>query len=203
MAADVGADRAGGVPFSSDHARVRYFSDPEKRSLLDMPPDVTDPGFEVVVMSGLPASGKSTAAARIAKERSIPVMSLDGLRAELGIDPEDNQGAVAQAAKERAKELLRRKQSFVWDGTNLTREFRGAVLGLAHAYGARTRIVYVERPAAEVYAANRARRDPVPDAAYRRMIRRWEVPTAAECHTLEMQVEDAPAPGAQPRARKP
>jgi hypothetical protein len=35
---------------------------------------------------------------------------------------EDNMGRVVQATKEKARELLRKKQSFVWDSTNLIKK---------------------------------------------------------------------------------
>lgn len=51
-----------------------------------------------------------------------------------------------QAAKERAKAFLRQGQPFLWNATLLSRAIRGRTLALAHAYGARTGILYVEAP---------------------------------------------------------
>lgn len=173
-----------GVAFPNDEARVRYFDDPESRAITDHPPDVR--GFEVVVMSGLPGSGKSTLAREIAGDR--PVLSLDALRTEMGIDPTDNQGTVIQRAQESARAFLRKRQSFVWDSTNLTRDQRQRVLGLVHAYGARSRIVAVERSFAETMKGNSERGDAtVPMKDIRRMMARWEPPTLAECHSLEVR----------------
>lgn len=188
MALDIGANHAGGVPFLNDEARVAYFQDPERRSFRDTRPDMTDHGFEVVLMAGLPGSGKTTFREHLCRDTGLPVISWDELRLEMGIDHSDNQGAMAQAAREAARVLLRARRSFVWDGCNLTRELRQAILGLAMAYGARTRITYVERSVEETFAANRAREYPVPQAAVLRMMRRWEMPTLAEAHTLDLKV---------------
>ena len=192
MALDIGADQPGGLSFASDEARVSYFRDPEKRNFRDARPDMTNEGFEVILMSGLPASGKTTIRQALHRERDLPIISWDELRLTMNIDQSDNQGAVAQAAREAARVLLRRQQSFVWDGCNLTRELRQAILGLASSYGARTRIIYVERGEQEIGAANGARSNPVPQSAIARMLRRWEIPSIAECHALDVRVTYAP-----------
>ena len=56
-------------------------------------------------MSGLPGSGKDTWLGR--SRGDLPTVSLDEIRSELEIDPTDDQGKVAQLAKERCREFLR------------------------------------------------------------------------------------------------
>ena len=199
MAQEAGAFYPGTGMFYNNHARVRYFSDPENISFRDCPPDMTSDDFEVVVMSGIPGSGKSTVAERIASDRGIPILSLDAMRSELGIKPEENQGKLIQFSQEKARELLRKKQSFVWDSTNLTMDQRGRILNLAHAYGARSHVVSVERTFQETMAGNRNREHIVPDAIMARMIRKWEPPTLAECHSREIVF---PEPHGKPAYRR-
>lgn len=170
--------------FASDHSRFVYFRSPSTRS-----PDVEawdDSCTELVLMSGLPGAGKDTHVREHFGD--WPVVSLDGLRDELEIDPTDNQGRVLQAARERAKELLRRKQPFVWNATNLDKQRRSQILSLAADYHARTRIVYVESPAATLFAQNRGRDAAVPEKVIRRMITRWEVPSPVEAHQVVFSV---------------
>ncbi|XXX74681.1 AAA family ATPase [Sorangium sp. So ce134] len=172
--------------FASDHTRFVYFrADPAG----GRHPDVEvydDTRAEVVVMSGLPGAGKNTYVS--AHFADWPVVSLDALRSELEVDPTDPQGQVVQAARERAKEHLRRGERFVWNATNLSRQRRGPLVQLAADYGARVRVVYVEVPRSVLFAQNRAREAVVPEAAIRRMIERWEVPGQTEAHEVVLAV---------------
>ena len=142
---------------------------------------------EVIVMSGFPGVGKDT---WIAKHYpALPVISLDVLRAELKIKPTDNQGAVIAAAREKAREYLRRKQSFMWNATNISRQMREHCLSLCAAYNARLRIVYLETSAETLFAQNRARAASVPVPVIHKLMTRWEVPDLTEAHAVEWIVQ--------------
>lgn len=68
-------------------------------------------------MSGLPGTGKD---AYIKQNLSdLPVISLDDLRDEMKIAPEDGPDLVLARAREIAKEDLRAKRPFVWNATNI------------------------------------------------------------------------------------
>lgn len=134
------------------------------------------PSSEVVLLSGLPASGKDTWVNDHA--RAMEVISLDDLRDALDAEPTGDQGAVIMAAKERARELLRQRVPFVWNGTNLTRQRRAELVGLFTDYGARVRIVYVESPWSDLRAQNKARAREGPLRGHRRHAR---PPGGARC----------------------
>jgi predicted kinase len=172
--------------FASDHTRFVYF---RADARAGRHPDVEawdDTVCQATVMCGLPGAGKDTWIREHAG--ALPVVSLDALRLELDVDPTDAQGEVVQAARERAKELLRARQPFVWNATNLSRQRRGPIIDMLADYKARVRVVYVEVPAATLLAQNRGRKEAVPEAVIRRMTERWEVPTLTEAHEVVLAV---------------
>lgn len=171
--------------FPSAAHRVAYFADTSRAIDSHVAPD---PTCEVIVLSGPPASGKDYWIRRHGP--GWPVVSPDAIRAELGVAPKGEQGRVVQVCRERAREHLRAKQSFVWNATNLSRRVRGQVLDLCHRYGAHTRVVAIEASPEAVLERNRARAAPVPTAALERMLTRWEAPDATETHDLERVQSD-------------
>lgn len=170
-------------PFASDHARFQYFRNPDRDPAYAAHDDTR---CEMVLMSGLPGAGKDH---WIARNLDLPVVSLDLLRAELGAPGTGNQGAVVQAARERAREHLRRGQSFVWNGTNLSRELRSRPIDLAAAYNARVRVVFLDTAYARIVRQNRERDAAVPLAAILRMTRLWEPPDPSEAHRVDWIVQ--------------
>jgi predicted kinase len=174
---------SGPMAFPSDHARFLYFRDPARQ------PDT--PAYEeftcdVVLMSGLPGAGKD----HWLKTNlpGWPVVSLDAVRAELGVAPGEPQGPVLARARELARGHLREKQSFAWNATNLSRQVRSECVRLFADYGARVRLVYVEAPPEKLYLQNRQRRGRVPEGVIERLLDRWEVPDLTEAHQVEWAV---------------
>ncbi|MQY08961.1 AAA family ATPase [Actinomadura macrotermitis] len=166
--------------FPSDHARFWYFRKPGRDPGYDA---YDDTRLTVTVLSGLPGVGKDT---WVAEHRpDVPVVSLDALRAELGVDPAGDQRPVAAAAYERAREHLRAGRSFVWNATNVSRALREQCTSLAADYRGRVEVVALEAPPQVLRARNRAREAPVPDAVIDRLVRRWELPDPTEGHRVE------------------
>jgi predicted kinase len=166
-------------PFASDHARFTYFRTPGRDPRYAAYDDTT---ATVTVLSGLPGAGKDTWIAR--HRAGLPVVSLDALRAELGVKPDGDQRAVAAAAYDRARLHLRQRQSFVWNATNVSRQHRDLCVGLAADYHARVDIIAVEAAPTQVYARNAARAHPVPEAVIDRLVGKWETPDLTEAHTV-------------------
>lgn len=169
--------------FPSDHSRFLYFRN-SRRSPQHEAYD--DTWGEVILMSGLPGAGKDHWIRE--KGPDLPVVSLDAIREELKVKPTDKQGAVLSEARERAREHLRRKQSFIWNATNLSRQIRERSISLIADYGARIRIVYVEVPEKMLMEQNRNRKDAVPIEVIRKLLRVWEVPDIREAHSVERDV---------------
>ena len=166
-------------PFANDHARFLFFR--------QQPPNLHYIPHEnfactVTLMAGLPGSGKDT---WLSMNRSeLPIVSLDDIRGELDIDPTDNQGAVAQLARERCREFLRAGTSFAFNATNTLKQTRGRWLDLFCDYNARIEIVYIEPPFETVLRQNKARSMAVPESVIRKLADKCEPPTWTECHRL-------------------
>jgi predicted kinase len=172
--------------FANDHSRWVYF---RRRDRDPHYAAYDDTRLRVTLMSGLPASGKSHWVHKNAGAE--PVITLDDIRARLGVAPGRSQSKVIEVAREQARQHLRKGESFIWNATNISRDMREKVIALAAGYGARIRIVYVEAPADLMHERNAQRDNPVPQAPLERMLRRWQVPDLTEAHELEW-VESGP-----------
>ncbi|QDU88983.1 HD domain protein [Pirellulimonas nuda] len=173
--------------FANDQARFLFFREPSP-SLHYAPHEQYK--ASVTMMSGLPGSGKDRWLA--VHRPGTPVVSLDGIRNKLKIDPSDDQGAVIQAARERCRELLRAGASFAFNATNVIRQTRRRWIDLFADYGARIELVYIEPPLATVIKQNADRASAIPEAVIHRLAARVEPPTWGECHNL-VQLEGAEA----------
>jgi predicted kinase len=138
--------------------------------------------FDVILMSGLPLSGKDTWIAKNGGD--TPVISLDDLREKMGIPPTKGSGKVVQAAMEQARNYLRKKQPFIWNATNLLQETRQKLVRLFAGYGARVHILYLEVPYQELLRRNRCRARHIPEHVLETMIQRFEVPAPWEAHDV-------------------
>ena len=166
--------------FTDNHTKHAYFSG---RSVPPDQPLFDDSWGEIIMLSGLPGTGKDTWIK--AHLPNLPTVSLDDIRSDMHIRPTDNQGLVIQVAKERARVYLRERQPFVWNATNLTKETRQKLIGLFERYGARVRIVYLETDRKSRFERNRNRPGVVPERAVERMLGKTEPPTPDEAQWVE------------------
>ena len=141
---------------------------------------------EVILMSGLPGTGKDTYIA--AHYPDLPMVSLDAIRARLGIKPTDPQAPVVTAAKEEAREHLRKKQPFVWNATSISYELRGGLISLFEGYGASVRTVFLETALGTELVRNKSRDAVVPEPVIHKMLSRLEIPERHECETVEWKI---------------
>lgn len=166
-------------PFPSDHARMRFAKGADN-SLFYHPVDPS--GSSVVLLCGLPGVGKDTYAQTNFGDR--PHVSLDGIREEMDVSMDDEQGSVIQESLSRIRTHLRAKEPFVINATNLTRDRRGKLIDLCLAYNAKVDIHALELPDSVLRKRNREREAAVPNAVIDRMIERFEPPSLLEAHDV-------------------
>ena len=169
--------------FADDHTRVKYFRG------ADVHPDYAlyqEPGSRVIVMSGLPASGKNTWVDK--HHPRLPVVSFDDARQALGLRHGKNEGQVGDYAEERARELLRRHEPFVWNATHLSKLMREKTLNLLYQYHAQVELVYLEQPRRELLRRNGQRDTSLSNKKLQAMLWSWEVALPQEAHAVRYEV---------------
>ena len=171
--------------FANDHARYLFYRD--ALSSLHYTPQ-EDYRCTVTLMSGLPGSGKDTWLAR--NRTTLPVVSLDDIRADLDVDATENQGEVIQAARENCRQFLRTGHDFALNATNTMRQTRKRWIDLFVDYGARVEVVYLEPPLPIVFQQNERRPKPVPRQVIQRLVEKLEPPTWAEAHSITLVERD-------------
>jgi putative nucleotidyltransferase with HDIG domain len=169
--------------FASAHSRFIYF---QKEAGDPFYQAYDDREFDVFLTCALSGTGKDYWISQ--NKPDLPMVSLDELRAKLGIDPTDEQSAVIQAAKTAAKSLLQAKTSFVWNATNISRTTRRGLIESFANYGARATIVYLEIPYSRTIFQNNHRDRQVPRSVIDRFRRRLDMPNLTECHTIDWQI---------------
>ena len=170
----------GCYPFMTDVVRRAYLTGQDvwkEQELYD------ETWGEVVLMSGLPGTGKDTWISKNLPD--LPMISLDDIRREHHISPKAEQGLVANIAREQAKEYLRKHQPFVWNATNITTQMRASLISLFETYKARVRIVYLETSWSNQRERNNRREHTVPNEVIENMLGKLVLPEAHEARAVE------------------
>ncbi len=178
------AERAGCLSeppkFADETSRFAFLS----RKSRDASAVVADDTWgEIVMMAGLPGTGKDTWIGRNHPE--LPMISLDEIRKEIHVLPTEPQEPVVSLAYSRAREFLCNHTPFLWNATNITTDIRNRQLSMFMRYGASVRIVYLETSVDEQYRRNRNRVAVVPEEAVTRMRRHLVLPTIHEARRVE------------------
>ena len=173
----------GPYKFQDAYAKHAYLSG---RNILPDQNLYNDTWGEIILMSGLPGTGKDTWIRENIPE--YPMISLDEIRKEANIKPTDNQGAVIQEAQDRAKVYLRRRQPFVWNATNITKDIRQKQISLFERYGAGVRIIYLETAWGILLDRNSSRQSEVPVVVIEKMLGKTVPPMSEEAMTVEWHI---------------
>ena len=163
-----------------EYSRLSYF---EKVDRSPFYKDQKTTGSYVILLSGLPGSGKDTYCNDILN--GVPVISLDNIRKSMKVSWNDDQGKVIQYAKECAREYLRKKHPFIWNSTNITKHIRQQIIGLFRQYDAYVDIRSFDINMAELLKQNRNRENMVPENVILNLSKKWEPPSLLEAHRLE------------------
>jgi len=138
---------------------------------------------DMILLIGLPGSGKSTWVERYATNRKHTVsISSDKIREELYGD-EATQGdnnKIFSLVRERAEEALKDCKDVIIDATNMTIKDRSAYFDIAKTYGAVVTGILFDIPVEECKRRNSKRDRVVPDFVYDKMMERYEQPQLSE-----------------------
>jgi len=166
--------------FVSDHARFLYFRN-ELSSMSYHPYE--DFSCQVTLLAGMPAAGKDFWID--SQKDGFPVIGLDNIRKQLGIKATQNQGKVIQEARRQFCTFLRNKDSFIFNATNIVRSTREKWIRLAHQYGAKIKIVYIERDLETMLSSNQNRLNPVPETVWWNLFDKLDIPDITEAHEVK------------------
>lgn len=177
--AEEGSCYDGAYPFPSEFTRYAYLSG---RRVQPGQPLYDDTWGKVILMSGLPGTGKDT---WIQEHRpDLPMISLDEIRRAMNISPLANQSPVVAAGRELAREYLRKKQAFIWNATDLSDSVRKNQVSLFTDYGASVEIIYLETDLQEQLRRNADRVYAVAEDQILRMLTKLQPPSVREAQSV-------------------
>ncbi|MEK7141631.1 MAG: ATP-binding protein [Patescibacteria group bacterium] len=112
--------------------------------------------MKLYILCGLPFSGKTSLAKKIAEYTGAKLIAFDQLWLELGKDTnvapllkgDEGWRLIRSVAKERIAENLKNSRSVVYDDINVKREHREELREVARKHGAIAIVVYVDTPLA-------------------------------------------------------
>ena len=170
--------------FPDDFTRVKYF-----RSEGMISPDYPffyEKGAEVIVMSGLPATGKDYWISK--NHAELPVIGFDLSEKILGLKHGENNGMVFHHVQDQAKELLRNKEPFIFNATHIVKDLRNKTLDLLYNYNAQVNIVYLEETKQTILDRNNKRDTSLSNEHILKMLNRWDIPKTIEAHSINYEI---------------
>ncbi len=161
--------------FKNEHSRFKFF-----QNGMTYPAELFDnTQFTITIMCGIAGSGKDT----YCQQQQLPMISLDNLRTKYKVKRGDQkkEGQIIQMAYEQAKELARKKQSFIWNTTGLKKDLRQKLVNALVPYNPFFKIVYIETSKKNLF---QRRKGEIPDLVIYKMMRMLELPLWDEAHEI-------------------
>lgn len=136
----------------------------------------TKPTF--IMLAGLPCSGKSTLAQKIAKEYNMEIFSSDALREELFGDINEQSRDVELFAElhKRVKECLKDGKNAIYDACNRNYKNRKSFLSELKNISCKKVCIIMATPYEECIKRSKVRERKVPEHVIKRMYMNWNTP---------------------------
>ena len=136
----------------------------------------------ILMMIGIPGSGKSTVANQISEETGAVWLSADEIRVEINgdADSQDNPQLVFKTMKERMQAALASGKSVIYDATNCRRRYRRDFINDANKNNQQVAAIYMDVPTSVCIQRNEQRDRKVPIEVIERMAQRLTPPSKGE-----------------------
>jgi predicted kinase len=132
---------------------------------------------KIIMMIGLPASGKSTKAEELAKTYNANIHASDKIREELGdINNQDNNQLVFQILHNRIKDDLKNDKNCIYDATNINYKRRKGFLEELNNIPCEKICIVMATPYRECIKNNHSRERQVPIDVIKRMYKNFHIP---------------------------
>lgn len=132
--------------------------------------------MKVLMLSGIPASGKSTKAKELCKDTTWKRVNKDDIRSSLGngyVYSKATEDVIKDTEFKLAIKYLSEGFNVVVDDTNATPNHRKTWEDIATKAGAEFEVLRFDTPLNECLSRNALREDPVPEKFIKDMYRRW------------------------------
>ena len=172
--------------FRNDWHMIEFFrgQDYQMPDEVIVPAESYEPRLNIIVMIGVPGSGKDYYFENECKPLGMKMLSRDVIRTEIGLTGEKPQGTKEQEQEvtrifdERMIEYCKKGESFVINNTNVRKEYRSSYLDKCMPYFPRIIYVYCESPDLKVNKERRRRM--MPERIIDRMWNDFEFPEPVE-----------------------
>lgn len=120
---------------------------------------------KLIVMCGLPGSGKSVYVKNNLTSNGEVIISMDNLRHEIFGDSrcQRDNSFIASLAMSRVKQHLSKGEIVVFDATSITKQYRANFVNIAKEVGVKSTIIYKKMNLDDLLTVNKYRDTPIPE----------------------------------------